>query len=77
MLVNDPLDIPAAVSEAPEAKNDGLDIFDAEPSFAVGKSPTQNGSAGSEKIPGTAGGLGEGSPKVCCICSLYFEEHVI
>ncbi|KAF7827834.1 serine/threonine-protein kinase prpf4B-like isoform X1 [Senna tora] len=59
----DPVDIPAAVSEAPDAKNDGVDASDAEPSFSVGKSPPQNGNAASEKIPAVSRGLGEGSPK--------------
>ncbi|KAI9084931.1 hypothetical protein K1719_033104 [Acacia pycnantha] len=59
----DPVNIPAAVSEAPDAKNDGSDVFEAEPSFTVGKSPQENGSDASEKIPGVARRLGEGTPK--------------
>ncbi|XP_028768199.1 serine/threonine-protein kinase prpf4B isoform X1 [Neltuma alba] len=59
----DPVNVPATVSEAPDAKNDGADVFETEPSFAVGKSPRENGNDASEKIPGVAGGLGEGSPK--------------
>ncbi|XP_054824234.1 uncharacterized protein LOC129322160 [Prosopis cineraria] len=59
----DPVNIPAAVSEAADSKNDGVDVFEAETSFSVGKSPRENGNAASEKIPGVAGGLGEGTPK--------------
>lgn len=66
-LDEDAVDVPAAVSEAPDAKNDGVDVFEAESSFPVGKSPPENGNAASTKISGTAGGLGEGSPKVCSI----------
>ena len=48
-----------------EGKNDGTDAYDADPSFSVRKSPPQNGVPVSEKASG-AGGLGEGTPKVCC-----------
>lgn len=46
-----------------DGRSDGFDIYIAEPSFSVGKSPPQNGHADLEKTS-IAGGLGEGSPKV-------------
>ncbi|KAK7343390.1 hypothetical protein VNO77_12087 [Canavalia gladiata] len=52
-------DVPTDVSEAHDGKND--DIDNAEPSFAVGKSP-ENVNATSKKLS-SAGGLGEGTPK--------------
>lgn len=38
------------------------DVADA--SFTIGKSPSQNGNSTPERNPG-AGGLGDGTPKVC------------
>lgn len=54
------------VPEVPDGKNDGTDTYDADPSFSVGKSPPQNGLSASERASG-AGGLGEGTPKVCLL----------
>ncbi|XP_061374668.1 uncharacterized protein LOC133316887 [Gastrolobium bilobum] len=56
---NKDADIPADISEALDDKNE--DVDDAEPSFAVGKSP-ENVNVTSGEISG-AGGLGEGTPK--------------
>lgn len=42
---------------------EGADDYVPEPSFAVGKSPSQNGLPTVEMATGT-GGLGEGTPKV-------------
>lgn len=42
---------------------EGADVYVPEPSFAVGKSPSQNGLSAEQMPPGT-GGLGEGTPKV-------------
>ncbi|KAG9136888.1 hypothetical protein Leryth_020614 [Lithospermum erythrorhizon] len=50
------------VSEMPDAQTEGPDIFTIEPSFAIGKSPPQNGLPVLERVSGT-GGLGEGTPK--------------
>ncbi|KAI4357838.1 hypothetical protein L6164_001761 [Bauhinia variegata] len=56
----EPVDIPVATPEVPDGKN-GVDVYDAETTFAVGKSP-ENENVASEKTSG-AGGLGEGTPK--------------
>lgn len=61
LLLDKTADINTDISEARDGKSDV-----AEPSFAVGKSP-ENMNVDSKKIS-LAGGLGEGSPKVC----LYF-----
>ncbi|KAG7940797.1 hypothetical protein I3843_16G004500 [Carya illinoinensis] len=50
------------ITDAGDGRSDGFDIYVAEPSFSVGKSPPQNGHADLEKTS-SAGGLGEGSPK--------------
>lgn len=42
--------------------NNGLGAYIAEPTFAVGKSPLENGSASFERARGT-GGLGDGTPQ--------------
>lgn len=60
------------VSGVTDLKNDGTDTYDDDPSFSVGKSPPQNGHPASERASG-AGGLGEGTPKVCCLF-LYFKD---
>ncbi|KAG1334893.1 serine/threonine-protein kinase prpf4B [Cocos nucifera] len=48
--------------EEPENRHDTSDIYVTDPSFSVGKSPTQNGRSVNEKTTG-ARGLGEGTPK--------------
>lgn len=70
------MNIPAHSPEAPDGKND-VDVFEVEPSFTVGKSPRENGNDTSEKIPGAARGLGEGTPKVCSFLCVYVIEIVI
>lgn len=50
------------VPEVGDGKSDELDVYVTEPSFSVGKSPS-NGVAALEKTV-SAGGLGEGTPKV-------------
>ncbi|XP_077236138.1 uncharacterized protein LOC143877796 [Tasmannia lanceolata] len=54
------------VSQVPlqglENRHDSTDVYVADSSFSVGKSPPQNGTAAIEKNPG-AGGLGDGTPK--------------
>ncbi|GAA0155483.1 protein modifying enzyme [Lithospermum erythrorhizon] len=50
------------VSEMPDAHTEGPDIFATQPSFAIAKSPPQNGLPVPERVAGT-GGLGEGTPK--------------
>lgn len=58
------------VPEIPDGRTDGTDTYVADSSFSVGKSPPQNGISASERASG-AGGLGEGTPKVCCLsCSV-------
>lgn len=52
-----------AFCEELESKRDSSDVYVAEPSFAVGKSPTQNGAPANKMA--VAVGLGQGSPKVC------------
>lgn len=62
---HDPDQSSAATNVVPEVgdgRSDGLDVYVAEPSFSVGKSPPQNGVAALEKTS-SAGGLGEGTPK--------------
>ncbi|KAF9593165.1 hypothetical protein IFM89_020461 [Coptis chinensis] len=54
-----------SVSSDPDgviSRNNGLDGYDADPVFSVGKSPIQNRPAAFERNPG-AGGLGAGTPK--------------
>lgn len=54
--------------ETLDGRTDGADVYVAETSFSVGKSPSQNGiQVASERTSGAAG-LGEGSPKVCSFC---------
>ncbi|XP_010916159.1 uncharacterized protein [Elaeis guineensis] len=48
--------------EEPGNRHDTSDIYVTDPSFSVGKSPTQNGPSVNEKTTG-ARGLGEGTPK--------------
>lgn len=48
--------------EVQESKNDSSDFYVADSSFAVGKSPLQNGTSVFERNLG-AGGLGDGTPK--------------
>lgn len=49
------------------------DVYVPEPSFAVGKSPSQNGLS-ADQMPPRTGGLGEGTPKVYIALELkYFE----
>ncbi|XP_077241069.1 protein kinase superfamily protein [Tasmannia lanceolata] len=43
-------------------RHDSTDVYVADSSFSLGKSPPQNGTAAIEKNPG-AGGLGDGTPK--------------
>ncbi|XP_020090646.1 serine/threonine-protein kinase prpf4B isoform X2 [Ananas comosus] len=50
-----------ACCEELESKRDSSDVYVAEPSFAVGKSPTQNGAPANKMA--VAVGLGQGSPK--------------
>ncbi|KAI4313946.1 hypothetical protein L6164_026888 [Bauhinia variegata] len=57
----EPVNVPTSTPEIPDGKNDGNDAYDAETSFAVGKSP-ENGNVASGKTSG-AGGLGDGTPK--------------
>jgi hypothetical protein len=64
------VEIHADISKAIDGKSDVVD--DVEPSFSVGKSPPENLDIGSEKVPG-AGGLGEGTPKVCPSLVLYLR----
>jgi hypothetical protein len=64
------VEIHADISKAIDGKSDVVD--DVEPSFSVGKSPPENVDVGSEKVPG-AGGLGEGTPKVCPDLVLYLR----
>ncbi|CAK7326550.1 unnamed protein product [Dovyalis caffra] len=55
----------AADNVAPESvdgRTDGADVYVAETSFSVGKSPSQNGIQAPDRTSGAAG-LGEGSPK--------------
>lgn len=49
------------VQESIDAKSNGADV---EPTFSVGKSPLQGGQIGDVLASG-AGGLGQGTPKVC------------
>lgn len=56
------MEITTDISKATDGKKG--DVDDMEQSFAVGKSPPKNVDIGSEKVSG-AGGLGEGTPKVC------------
>lgn len=49
--------------ENSDNQTEGVDDYVPEPSFAVGKSPSQNGLSTVEMPTGT-GGLGEGTPKV-------------
>jgi len=65
------MEIHTDISKAIDGKSD-----DVEPSFSVGKSPPENVDVGSEKVPG-AGGLGEGTPKVCPKLVLYFKIIVL
>ncbi|KAF5195942.1 Serine/threonine-protein kinase PRP4-like protein [Thalictrum thalictroides] len=51
-----------SVSEGFATMDHGLDECDADPMFAVGKSPLRSGPVPFEKAPG-AGGLGDGTPK--------------
>ncbi|XP_058079319.1 uncharacterized protein LOC131227532 isoform X2 [Magnolia sinica] len=51
-----------AVPERLENKHDSSDVYVADPSFIVGKSPLQNGNSAFERSSG-AGGLGDGTPK--------------
>ncbi|KAL2546389.1 serine/threonine-protein kinase prpf4B-like [Forsythia ovata] len=45
-----------------DGQAEGADVYVADPSFSVGKSPSQNGLSALERPTGT-GGLGEGTPK--------------
>lgn len=61
--------VAATVSGTPENLDDksvGVDTSVADLSFNVGKSPQQNGVTSFERTSG-AGGLGEGTPKVCFV----------
>jgi len=68
------MEIHPDISKAIDGKSD--DVNDVEPSFSVGKSPPENVDVGSEKVPG-AGGLGEGTPKVCPKLILYFKIIIL
>lgn len=54
---------PEVILEKSDNQVEGADIYVPEPSFAVGKSPSQNGLSAAQMPTGT-GGLGEGTPKV-------------
>ncbi|KAG8366596.1 hypothetical protein BUALT_Bualt17G0096300 [Buddleja alternifolia] len=51
------------IPENIDSRVEGTDIFVAEPSFSVGKSPSPSGRSAFERSTGTGGGLGEGTPK--------------
>lgn len=51
------------IPETSDNQVEGADDYVPEPSFAVGKSPSQNGLSAVEMPTGT-GGLGDGTPKV-------------
>ncbi|KAL5995197.1 hypothetical protein ACLOJK_025255 [Asimina triloba] len=55
--------------EGDDRKPDSSDASVYDPSFTVGKSPLQNGTSGSEKLP-DAQGSGSATPKVCEFCGL-------
>lgn len=71
--MHDPNDNAAAAGQAPtqglENRHDPSDLYIAEPSFALGKSPVQNGKSTVDNSA-VAHGLGEGTPKVCNFCTL-------
>jgi len=58
------VEIPPSIPDALDGKSDGVDDVEVETLFSVRKSPAENGNVASDKIS-SAGGLGEGSPKVC------------
>ncbi|XP_059649397.1 uncharacterized protein LOC132295237 [Cornus florida] len=61
-LPSNPVGAVNVVPEVLDGLGDGADTNFADPSFSVGKTPSQNGVSASEKTSG-AGGLGEGTPK--------------
>lgn len=67
------MEISTDISKAIDGKNGDVDVM--EQSFAVGKSPPKNVDIVSEKVSG-AGGLGEGTPKVCPQITSYFKEDI-
>ncbi|KAJ7943183.1 Protein kinase-like protein [Quillaja saponaria] len=61
-LDKEPDDVPGTIPEVLVRISDGVAVYVADTSFSVGKSPSKNGNAVSERIS-VAGGLGEGTPK--------------
>lgn len=59
-----PAVIQNVVPESVDGKSDGADVHVDDPTFSVGKSPLQGGHIADEQASG-AGGLGQGTPKVC------------
>lgn len=65
-----------------QLKNDnrveGADVYVPEPSFSLGKSPSQNGLSASQ-VPIGTGGLGEGTPKVLQfqLLDLFFHKIIM
>lgn len=68
------MEIYTDIFKAVDGKSD--DVDNVESSFSVGKSPPVNVNVGSEKVP-VAGGLGEGTPKVCLklvLCYIFLLD---
>ncbi|KAI3453012.1 hypothetical protein Pfo_009675 [Paulownia fortunei] len=74
---SDQVESAEVIVENIDIRVEGIDIYDAESSFSVGKSPAQNGLSAIERPNGT-GGLGEGTPKsersVDMFCDDIFGE---
>lgn len=58
--------------EEPDNEHDSSDLYIADRSFALDKSPNQEGALANEKAPGGVAGLGEGTPKVYIILITYW-----
>lgn len=57
--------------EEPDNEQDSSDVYVADRSFALDKSPNQEGALANEKGPGGVAGLGEGTPKVCLLVTYW------
>jgi hypothetical protein len=58
--------------EEPDNERDSSELYVSDRSFALDKSPNQDGALANEKAPGAVAGLGEGTPKVYFILITYW-----
>ncbi|KAL2542628.1 Protein kinase superfamily protein [Abeliophyllum distichum] len=63
----------ADVPENFEGHAENEDAYVANPSFSIGKSPSQNGLSAFERVPGT-GGLGKGTPQSETSDDMFYDD---